>query len=155
MRCALLALLLLFAAGEAPAEIYKWVDSNGKVHFSDKPPSDAKSEKLKIPVQSFDAPPMVERPADIIRRGAKNPAAPQSRQLVMYATSWCGYCRRARTYMAQKGIAYREVDVEASEANQREFKAYGGRGVPLFVLGEARMRGFNAESLDRFLAASR
>ena len=72
--------------------------------------------------------------------------------LTMYATSWCGYCRRARADLAEKGIAYREVDIEASEANRKEFKAYGGSGVPLFVSGEARLRGFNASSMDQFLA---
>jgi glutaredoxin len=156
IRAALLAIAFA-SAPPAFAEIYKWTDSNGKVHFSDRAPPDAKAQKLKTDVQSFDAPPMIERPADVIRRPARNDSAarPQATQLTMYATSWCGYCRRARAYFAQKGISYREVDVEASEANQKEFRAYGGRGVPLFVRGDHRMRGFSAEAFERFLAASR
>jgi glutaredoxin len=114
-RHALIVLLAGMLALPAGAEVYRWTDSTGKVHYIDKPTADAAG-------------------------------------LTMYATSWCGYCRRARAYLAEKGIAYREVDIEASEANRREFKAYGGSGVPLFVAGEARLRGFNPSSMEQFLA---
>ena len=40
-------LTFLFVALNAQAEVYKRVDSEGKVHYSDKP-SSAKSEKLKV-----------------------------------------------------------------------------------------------------------
>lgn len=30
------------------AQVYKWVDENGKVHFSDKPPVDAKTETVNL-----------------------------------------------------------------------------------------------------------
>ena len=44
----LLPLLGLLVLGKAPAEIYKWFDSEGKVHFSDRPPATEKAEKLGI-----------------------------------------------------------------------------------------------------------
>ena len=44
----LLPLCLLFAAGAAAAQAYKWTDESGKVHFSDTPPSDYKADKLTI-----------------------------------------------------------------------------------------------------------
>lgn len=39
-------LALIFSAHTADAGVYKWVDSSGKVHYSDKP-SSANSERLK------------------------------------------------------------------------------------------------------------
>ena len=154
-RHALVLCLAGMLAFPAAAEVYKWTDSTGKVHYSDKPPAEAKKQEVRIEAQSFGGPPRTEGWArDVLRTraaGAEKPAA-GSAGLTMYATSWCGYCRRARAYLAEKGIAYREVDIEASEANRREFKAYGGSGVPLFVSGEARLRGFNASSMDQFLA---
>lgn len=34
----------------ANAQLYKWVDENGKTHFSDQPPRKQKAEKLNMPV---------------------------------------------------------------------------------------------------------
>ena len=150
----LLFAVAALAAVPVSAQIYKWVDSNGKVHFSDKAPPDAtKTETLKI--QSYTAPPVIESAADKSRGKQAKPPAAGNAQLVMYATSWCGYCRKARAYLAQKGISYREIDIEASAANREEFKAYGGRGVPFFVAGSRNMRGFSPDAMDRFLASSR
>lgn len=30
----------------------------------------------------------------------------------MYTTSWCGDCRMAKMYLAEKGISYEEIDIE-------------------------------------------
>lgn len=46
MRILLATLLLIFAA-QASAEVYRWVDKNGVVHYTDKPPApDAKPAEL-------------------------------------------------------------------------------------------------------------
>ena len=42
--------LLLACAGAGQAQIYKWVDDGGVVHFSDKPP--APSAGLKVDLQA-------------------------------------------------------------------------------------------------------
>lgn len=44
MRNTLLILTLLVAPWSAQAEIYKWTDANGKVHFSDQPPAQTKQK---------------------------------------------------------------------------------------------------------------
>jgi len=49
--------LALCVALPASAQLYKWVDSNGKVQYSDKPPpSDVKTEKLRAPARAASAP---------------------------------------------------------------------------------------------------
>ena len=48
MSKALIVLLFfLFAPNTALAEMYKWVDENGNVHYGDTPPSKNQSEKMK------------------------------------------------------------------------------------------------------------
>lgn len=42
------ALLLLAFAATAHAQVYKWVDANGKTQFSDQPPPGARSEVIKV-----------------------------------------------------------------------------------------------------------
>ena len=33
--------------------------------------------------------------------------------LIMYSTSWCGYCHRLKTAFKSENISYTEVDIEA------------------------------------------
>jgi len=49
--------LALCVALPASAQMYKWVDSNGKVQYSDKPPpGNIKAEKLRAPARGSSAP---------------------------------------------------------------------------------------------------
>ena len=79
-------------------------------------------------------------------------AAQAAPPVVMYATSWCPYCAKARAYFARKGIAYVEYDIEKSAAVNAEFKRLGGRGVPLILVGKEKMSGFSERGLDAMLA---
>jgi glutaredoxin len=80
---------------------------------------------------------------------AARPAA--GKQVVMYTTARCPACKVAKQYMAQKGIPYQEVDVEASRDGMAAFQKLGGRGVPLILVGDKKMEGFNSQQLDQML----
>lgn len=78
--------------------------------------------------------------------------AAEKKQVVIYSTSWCSVCQQAKQYMKSKGINYREVDVEKSREGADEYRRQGGDGaVPLIVVGDKKMRGFNASELDSML----
>ena len=49
MRALALIVCSLLASDAGAAEIYRWVDAEGKVHFADSPPPDIKAERLHIP----------------------------------------------------------------------------------------------------------
>ena len=36
--------------------------------------------------------------------------------LIMYSTTWCGYCRRLETQLTEAGIGYRKIDIEQDPA---------------------------------------
>jgi glutaredoxin len=148
---AAIGLAVLPAAGQ----VYKWTGPDGRTHYGDRPPADSKKEELRIGVQSFGGPAEVDTWTQILKRApAVDTSKPASSAVTMFSTSWCPHCKRAKDYFARKGVAYREVDIEASEAGSREFKAYGGQGVPLIIVGDKRMRGFSAETMDRMLASA-
>ena len=138
-----LFVVALLWAGAADAQIvYRWTDANGKVHYGNEPPAGAKARsEVRERINSYAGPPQVQSSA----------AAP-SGTVVMYATSWCGYCAQARAHFAQKGIRYVEHDVEKSAAANAEFRNLGGRGVPLIVFGRERMNGFSPDTFDAMLA---
>ncbi|MGO1334826.1 MAG: glutaredoxin domain-containing protein [Cellulosimicrobium funkei] len=40
------------------------------------------------------------------------PTLPDAGSIVMYSTTWCGYCRRLKTQLDAEGIGYTEVNIE-------------------------------------------
>jgi glutaredoxin len=77
-----------------------------------------------------------------------------SNHVIMYATSWCGYCRKARNYFKANNIAFSEYDIEKDERAKKKYDALGGRGVPVILVGNKRMNGFNAQSFKRMYEAA-
>ena len=65
-----------------------------------------------------------------------------SRKAVIYATSWCPYCSRARQLLEQKGVAIEEIDVDARpEARLEMMSRSGRRTVPQIFIGETHVGG--------------
>ena len=56
----------------------------------------------------------------------------------MYASDWCGYCRRARALLEAKGVTYTEIDVDLVPNARDEMMARGGGStVPqVFINGQ-------------------
>jgi mycoredoxin len=49
-------------------------------------------------------------------------------QITVYTTSWCGDCRRAKQFLRDRGIGYREVNIEESpEAEELVLRVNDGR----------------------------
>jgi glutaredoxin len=73
-------------------------------------------------------------------------------KVVMFATSWCPYCKKAREVFAAKGIRYTEIDVEVDQRGAAYQKdTFGGGGVPLIIMGDRVMMGFDEGELLRGL----
>lgn len=63
-------------------------------------------------------------------------------KVLMYATSWCPYCARARQLLQQKGIAFQEIDVDAFPEARAEMTARSQRHtVPQIFVGETHVGG--------------
>jgi glutaredoxin len=73
------------------------------------------------------------------------------KQVVMYTTARCPACVAAKRYLGQRGVQYEERDVERSADARKEFQSFGARGVPLIVVGNERMEGFNAQRFERMI----
>ncbi len=82
-------------------------------------------------------------------------AANYSEEVVLFSTSWCGYCRKAREYLNSNGIAHVEYDIEKSSEGKRQFAELGGRGVPLILVGNEQIRGWSPAALEAALARAR
>ena len=60
-------------------------------------------------------------------------------KVIVYTTSYCGYCRAAKKLLAERGITFEEVDVTTDDEKRRWLVAQTGRQtVPqIFWDGEA------------------
>ena len=62
--------------------------------------------------------------------------------VVMYTTSWCPYCDRARRLLARKGVAFSEIDVESAPQKRAEMQQKSGRRtVPQIFIGDTHVGG--------------
>jgi glutaredoxin-like YruB-family protein len=160
--------MLLLSCSLAGAEMYKWVEDDGSVTFKDTPPpANKKPRTVKVYTDSdFEqAPPRQPAPAQA-PAAEKSPAAPASQPLPakkasfngtveLYVTEWCGYCKKAQSYLQSKGVPYVAYDIEKDSAARQRHKELGGRGVPLIIIGANKVSGFSPEAMDRFLNNSR
>ncbi len=65
-------------------------------------------------------------------------------RVVMFGTSWCPYCAKARAILAEKGVRYTEFDLErdsAAAAFQKD--VMGLSGFPTLVIGNRVTHGFD------------
>ena len=71
--------------------------------------------------------------------------------IVMLAAEWCGYCRKQQKDFELAGVRYRVLDVDQEEG-QRAARALGTRGVPVTVIGQQVIRGYDTVALGQGLA---
>ena len=71
-------------------------------------------------------------------------------KVVLYATDWCGYCKQTKRFLDQKGIPFKEFDIEKDTEARKAYEALGGRGIPLIDVNGTLIRGFDP---DEILAA--
>lgn len=123
------------AAG-AQSTVYRWVDKDGRTHFTDTPPpADAKSSTQK---RLGDAPP-VELPFAVRAAQEKNP-------VTLYTAPSCGEaCASARTLLSERGIPFSERDAQANALAQEALKKLvGGLEVPVLTVGATTLKGYEA-----------
>jgi glutaredoxin len=78
-------------------------------------------------------------------------AAP-AKQVDLYVTDWCGYCRKAEAFLKSHNIPYTRYNVEEdSAANERKFKLGGGRGVPFAMIDGHPVQGFSQPAYEALL----
>jgi glutaredoxin len=71
--------------------------------------------------------------------------------VVLYSTSWCGYCAKTRRFFEKNKINYVEYDIEKSVAAKREYDNLDGGGVPLVLVDRQLVRGYNPSKVVQFL----
>ena len=148
-----IALLLVILTGVASADVYRYTDNKGELHFVDDIAKVPK--KYRKQLQSAGE----EGNVNVTEAGPATPdpklqaeeEAPPPRQagakVEVFMTSWCGYCKKMLRYLNEKGIPYTAYDIEKDSAAARIYREIGGRGVPVVRIGTHIVRGYNPEAV--------
>lgn len=145
-RIMLFSIVLMFAVnGIAEAELYKWTDQDGTLHIEQSPPKNQKYEVLNIDTESKAEPSLATEPAE-------KPKSIRSADVVIYTTSWCPYCRKAKEYLRAKGISFTEYDIEKDkEAAERKRQLDKRGGVPFAIINGQPISGFSEGAYESAL----
>ena len=73
--------------------------------------------------------------------------------VIVYSTQTCPWCHKAKDFLKEKGIAFKDVDVGADrEAANEMVEKSGQMGVPVIDVDGKIIVGFDREELEKALS---
>lgn len=156
----ILFLLILLVSSFCYADLYYWIDENGVKHFSNTQPEDSTRSIEQTEEYVYEESEDVEYQEK--DRGKQIPAIKQNKndrkrnyndhpKVVMYMTPTCGYCHRARAFFNKHRVPFVEYNITTSKKARKKFESLNGRGVPLILIGNQKISGFNEPAIRRAL----
>ena len=147
MKSWMLFSVLMLACVAAQADFYRWVDADGKVHYSDQPPpaSVKQVEKKKAAGgKASDAPlPYV------LQQAVKN------FPVTLYSSACGSACTQAHDLLAKRGIPYTEMDATDVTVQPELKKLTGGTvEVPVLKVGRNTVKGYEEGQWNTALDAA-
>ena len=135
-----LAVAAALAATALPAAaLYKVVNPDGSVTYTDRPPVDNTS---RITTMSRSGRPAANAPPEAALPAGLREAA-QRWPVTLYTAVECSACEGSRQWLAQRGIPYAEKRVLTEEDALALERIVGGRSVPSLSIGAQPLRGFS------------
>ena len=147
----------------AGSGFYKVVEANGTVRFVSslaEVPAAQRPKAERIDFQPIGGGGDAKRRAPS-RRAAQHFAAAKSaepaafsggHEVVVYTTSWCGWCKKTRAWLDDQGVDYENRDVEVNAAWAEEMHDLtGSGGVPVIVIDGEVIKGFDQAQMEKLL----
>lgn len=134
--------LFALACSAVHADLYRWVDADGKVHYSDQPPAADIKQVEKKKESATGARPSSSKPAsgptaDALQQAVKN------FPLTLYNSECGDLCKAARDLLVKRGVPFTEKDATDSAVQAELKKVTGGAlEVPVLTIGTNVVRGF-------------
>jgi glutaredoxin len=129
------ATILLIACADAAGQTYRWVDKEGRVHYTQTPPPpDAKGVQKKTfrhgPVEASNLPYATQ-------------VAAKNFPVTLYTSPDCGApCDRARAVLVKRAVPFKETSVLTQNEVDEMKRLSGKADVPLLVVGAQVQSGF-------------
>ena len=135
--------LLLLSATCAWAQQYRWVDENGRVHYTDTPPpASAKSSQKK----NLRANELGQQDSYELMQAVRT--AP----VTLYTFTECqAPCQMARDVLNKRGVPFREKQVASQQMLDELQKVSGGLTVPVMVVGSQVEKNASPDAFNQAL----
>jgi len=147
------AAAVLAAASLAPAaqaqQIYRIVGPDGRVTFSDKPPTDANAKAAPAAVVplSGGTSASANLPFELRQVASRFP-------VTLYTGPNCAPCGTGRAFLASRGIPFTEKTVTSNEDIEALQRLSGASTLPFATIGGQQLRGFSEVEWAQFLEAA-
>jgi len=138
--------LALVAAGAMAQPIYRQVDKNGKVTFSDRAPT-ASTEAASGPQGGVTTPANAGLPYELRQVAQRYP-------VTLYSSDECGPCSTARSLLVTRGIPFEERTVKRNEEVQALQRLSSQSSLPLLTIGSQQLKGFSDAEWSQYLDAA-
>jgi glutaredoxin len=138
--------LLLVAAGAMAQPIYRNVDKNGKVTFSDRAPT-ASTEPAAGPQAGVTAPAIAGLPYELRQVAQRYP-------VTLYSSEDCAPCGDARTLLTTRGIPFEERTVKSNEEVEALQRLSSQTSLPLLTIGSQQLKGYSDTAWSQYLDAA-
>jgi hypothetical protein len=143
MRGYFLLMSLLMLANVHAAELYRSIDKDGKVHYSDSPLTGTEDvEQLKLG----------KEPTPDENLPYESQRARQNFPVTFYAFPECGSaCQLGRDLLSKRGIPFTEKSLVKQEDVDAFRKDSGDSRLPALTVGKTWLKGFQAEQWNKEL----
>lgn len=75
------------------------------------------------------------------------------KDIKVYSTPTCPYCKMVKELLSSKSVEYQDIDVSASQESLDEMISVSGQmGVPVVVIGDEVIRGFNKDKIESLIS---
>ena len=123
----LVLVLSMLAASAAWAQQYRWVDENGRVHYTDTPPPPSAKDAQKKNLKGSEL--GQQESYELMQAVRKAP-------VTLYTFTECqAPCQMARDVLNKRGIPFKEKMVANQQLLDELQKVSGGTNVPVLVVG--------------------
>ena len=146
-KTSLAMMLLAIAASPAYAQ-YKVVGPDGKVTYTDRPPSTTDSKTTSLNARGGSSASDAALPIELRQAATRYP-------VTLYTTAdACDPCNGARQFLRQRGIPYAEKQIQNAEDSQALQRIAGSTDLPTLTIGSQALRGLAPEVWASYLDAA-
>jgi glutaredoxin len=141
----LAAVMISIACTHALAQAYRWVDKEGRVHYTDAPPPPEAKEIQRKNLRSGSGVDTSNLPYATQFAAANFP-------VTLYTSPDCGPpCDNARASLVKRAVPFKEISVESQKDFDEMKKLSGGTRFPLLVVGREMQSGFRDDLFSGLL----
>lgn len=71
------------------------------------------------------------------------------KKAIVYSSSTCNFCKQVKTFLTENNIPFEERNIDENPAYGEELQRIGIMSVPLTIIGDKQILGFNPGRLKK------